>query len=885
MSTKAATEANAKPLVDDTATASSQGNTNTAGSAHPEAKDAPAAGGAAASKDAPSSSSGAKDKEGAAGAAPAAAATYFPSQEVAIGTLVRSFIVDGVFRDHFPQLSAASTALPQPKAASSSSAAADGAAPSSSNAAASPAEGKVNVNEDGSTSHPPTSDDALLSQEALLATQAVARDLLQSLRQPADVPLYTRCSAYPNTKRRLLCHPDISPEEIRSTVPHQFLALFAVDVPAISLTAFAIRLVQRMHCGIDAFIWAIGLMFRVSHKIPVCSRSVHRMLLAATVISAKCRNDIYYSMSFYSGVGGVARGDLRAMEVAMLTALDFTAYLTPRTYVDLLYSMRQHCAQLTHTYKKAWASEAWAAFIVAVPLAHQAAFDPQAIIGPPGTPPHLSRDRIVIAARTKPHRGRDGKLIPAAGGEAVPNTVLKKEDEPALGPSLSDAAAAPAAAVPKRPKTTSSPTTAGADAPTSANIANGRDGRVPQGPAGSAFTAVNNGGAAGGKGTYAYYAATGDTGSAAGTNTDDDGTAQIKVYSTQPAQARHPAAAAGGAGAGFGTGAVAHPNANVAAAASQTQTVALNTAANTAVPIAVGEQMRQGVHNQHQLHPHRQASLQPITAGAPSASAQPFSAHHSAGASQQNVVRVTSPIDNADARSMHSSLQSFGDMAGDMSNSDASANMRVVGMGPIVRAVNTATVPAGDGAAQQGGPFFGNGTAHPSAVGAGGVVTGVNIQPNLMGMQGNTRGGRYVPSTNTSMNSFSDYTSSSGGSYHHAGGAGGGSHPRPTVMNVAPGDAAEAAGPYGQQPQQYHQQLQQQQGVYAMQQQYSGANSNASAVSNNAPFAYGAAPGNPQAAIFGAGHPQQQSQQQQQPQGANVFTANAHQHPAFATKR
>lgn len=567
------------------------------------------------------------------GVAEVASTNYFPSPEVAIGTLLRSFIVDGVLRDHFPTLSIATTA-----ARRAGDEGGHHAEPEDSNLCT------PIVNSDGSTSHPPVSDSLRLPEADQLAAQAIARDLLQSLRQPADVALYTRCSGYPNAKRRLLCSPDLTPEQIRSTVPQQYLALFAVDVPAISLTAFTIRLVQRMHCGMDAFIWAIALLFRVSSKIPVCSRSVHRMLLAATLISAKCRNDIYYSMTFYAGVGGVARGDLRAMEVAMLTALDFTAYITPRVYVDLLYSMRQHCAQLTHTFKKQWASEAWASFIVAVPLAHSAAFEPQAVLAPPTTPRHLKRENIVMPQRTKgSHRDKTQEPVPLppSGGTATQNITDSTKNNSTDGSAADVGEHATVMVVPtgdSKPHTIKEQTV------------------HPSDPAQPPNGMVKNG--------YAYYAVTGDDSSPAGNK-----------HSTHHIQ----------------------------------------TMSSSSCP---------------------PAALQAASISSNSTSQQPL-----------NTLLSSNPAAiadlEADARSVNSSLHSFTGVTGPLSNSGASVdNMRIVGMGAVRPAVDS-TNP------QHTIQYY----THPSGAQVGTATGAAPPHPQHF-MSAHSR--RYVPSANTSMNSFSD---------------------------------------------------------------------------------------------------------------------------------
>ena len=205
-------------------------------------------------------------------------------------------------------------------------------------------------------------------------------------------------------------------EELTTNIVHPSnLCMFAVDVPPVPLGDYIARLISRMRCTLECFIYAMCLVRRVSSSaafqhaswaavqearqrrrmaeqyarargtpvppassssssvasdmdkpqgwIPLTSRSVHRLFLTALVISAKMRNDRYYGMSTYAEVTGVSKQDLIGMEVALLTSLQFTAAVPTTEYLDMLFSLRHHCSLLAHSKQQGWAAQAWVSLI------------------------------------------------------------------------------------------------------------------------------------------------------------------------------------------------------------------------------------------------------------------------------------------------------------------------------------------------------------------------------------------------------------------------------------------------------------------------------------------------------------------------------------------
>ena len=63
-----------------------------------------------------------------------------------------------------------------------------------------------------------------------------------------------------------------------------------------------------MNCSISVFIYSLILIDRAQEYNPlfvVNKRNIHRLLLAANIVSAKYLDDVYYKNSFYANIGGV----------------------------------------------------------------------------------------------------------------------------------------------------------------------------------------------------------------------------------------------------------------------------------------------------------------------------------------------------------------------------------------------------------------------------------------------------------------------------------------------------------------------------------------------------------------------------------------------------
>ena len=60
----------------------------------------------------------------------------------------------------------------------------------------------------------------------------------------------------------------------------------------------------------------------------MCTRNVHRVLLATTLISAKLLDDECYNNKYWASVGGVSLAHLNQLEIEAMSLLNFELLVT-----------------------------------------------------------------------------------------------------------------------------------------------------------------------------------------------------------------------------------------------------------------------------------------------------------------------------------------------------------------------------------------------------------------------------------------------------------------------------------------------------------------------------------------------------------------------------
>eukprot|EP01062_Namystynia_karyoxenos_P000199 TRINITY_DN10059_c0_g1_i1.p2 TRINITY_DN10059_c0_g1~~TRINITY_DN10059_c0_g1_i1.p2 ORF type:complete len:217 (+),score=69.96 TRINITY_DN10059_c0_g1_i1:136-786(+) len=107
-----------------------------------------------------------------------------------------------------------------------------------------------------------------------------------------------------------------------------------VSVARISIQDYLIRLMRASFCSKEVLPFAAFFVrrMRLQSGVALTSLNVHRVLLAAFVISAKLRDDVFYSNRYYAKVGGVSTTELMRLEVMMLACLGWDLSVDPGEY-------------------------------------------------------------------------------------------------------------------------------------------------------------------------------------------------------------------------------------------------------------------------------------------------------------------------------------------------------------------------------------------------------------------------------------------------------------------------------------------------------------------------------------------------------------------------
>eukprot|EP01059_Diplonema_ambulator_P007861 TRINITY_DN17382_c0_g1_i1.p1 TRINITY_DN17382_c0_g1~~TRINITY_DN17382_c0_g1_i1.p1 ORF type:complete len:211 (+),score=56.49 TRINITY_DN17382_c0_g1_i1:36-635(+) len=102
------------------------------------------------------------------------------------------------------------------------------------------------------------------------------------------------------------------------------------QAPGISIKKYFARLDKYFHTSEEIYVISVILIDRLISKHPLLyltSFNVHRLLATAVVVTAKMRDDCYYSNKYYSGVAGIRLSELNYLELHFLLLLDFELHV------------------------------------------------------------------------------------------------------------------------------------------------------------------------------------------------------------------------------------------------------------------------------------------------------------------------------------------------------------------------------------------------------------------------------------------------------------------------------------------------------------------------------------------------------------------------------
>ena len=67
--------------------------------------------------------------------------------------------------------------------------------------------------------------------------------------------------------------------------------------------------------------------------------NIHRLILVSVMISSKFCDDLYFSNQYWAKIGGISNDEINALEVEMLTLLEYKLHLRRREYDTILSDM------------------------------------------------------------------------------------------------------------------------------------------------------------------------------------------------------------------------------------------------------------------------------------------------------------------------------------------------------------------------------------------------------------------------------------------------------------------------------------------------------------------------------------------------------------------
>ncbi|CUG78871.1 cyclin 2, putative [Bodo saltans] len=104
--------------------------------------------------------------------------------------------------------------------------------------------------------------------------------------------------------------------------------------PQISMWDYMKRIAKYSGCSPECFIISVILIDRYVEAtgIPLTFRNVHRLTITAVMLSAKIRDDVYYSNAYYASIGGVSNSELNILELELLVTLRWTTWVEPDEY-------------------------------------------------------------------------------------------------------------------------------------------------------------------------------------------------------------------------------------------------------------------------------------------------------------------------------------------------------------------------------------------------------------------------------------------------------------------------------------------------------------------------------------------------------------------------
>eukprot|EP01084_Bolivina_argentea_P206856 353058_1 len=95
----------------------------------------------------------------------------------------------------------------------------------------------------------------------------------------------------------------------------------AFKIPPISVADYVNRLHTYMYCTPECHVLALVLLSRLlaaNPHVELNTLNVHRLLITASLLAIKSRDDAYYSNAYYASVGGTSTTEMNKLELHFL---------------------------------------------------------------------------------------------------------------------------------------------------------------------------------------------------------------------------------------------------------------------------------------------------------------------------------------------------------------------------------------------------------------------------------------------------------------------------------------------------------------------------------------------------------------------------------------
>jgi hypothetical protein len=106
------------------------------------------------------------------------------------------------------------------------------------------------------------------------------------------------------------------------------------NIPSISIKDYLFRLIKHSQVNVSKIILIliyIDRICKINHFF-LTYYNIHKLLLAGFILAVKYNEDYYYSMIFYSRLGGVTIGELKKLEFEFFLLIRYNLYVNENLY-------------------------------------------------------------------------------------------------------------------------------------------------------------------------------------------------------------------------------------------------------------------------------------------------------------------------------------------------------------------------------------------------------------------------------------------------------------------------------------------------------------------------------------------------------------------------